>query len=92
MTKLARLPASGKPRDVAHSLGCALPAPTTGVFRLLNLLRRPVPVSQLRSAATAAGMAEPELAAALSTATRRQAIGLAAVAGTACYVRRGARA
>ena len=89
MTYLARRPASGKPRDVARTPDCALPAPTSGVFRLLNLLKRPVPVSQLRPAAAAAGMAEPELAAALSTATRRQAIGLAAVAGVACYVRRG---
>ena len=89
MMKVARLPASGKRRDGAHSLDCALPAPTSGVFRLLSLLKRPVSVSQLRPAAAAAGMAEPELAAALSTATRRQAIGLAAVAGVACYVRRG---
>ena len=89
MTKVARRPASGKPHDAAHSLDCALPAPSPGVFRLLNLLKRPVPVSQLRPVATAAGMAEPELAAAISTATRRQAIGLAAVAGVACYVRRG---
>lgn len=66
-----------------------LPAPSAGMFRLLTLLRRPVPLGQLRPAAAAAGMAEPELAAAISTATRRQVIGLAAIAGTACYVRRG---
>ena len=66
-----------------------LPAPSPAMWRLLRLLRRPVPLGELRPAATAAGMAEPELAAALFTATRRQAIGLAAVAGVACYVRRG---
>ena len=75
--------------DFARPDEPAFPAPNAGVFRLLNLLKRPVPVSQLRPAAAAAGMAEPELAAAISTATRRQAIGLAAVAGVACYVRRG---
>ena len=69
-----------------------LPAPSTGMLHLLRLLRRPVPLGELRAVAVAAGRAEPELAAAISTATRRQAIGLAAVAGTACYVRRGARA
>jgi hypothetical protein len=59
------------------------------MMRLLRLLRRPMPPGELRPAAAAAGVAEPELTAALSTATRRQVIGLAAVAGTACYVRRG---
>lgn len=88
MTYVARRPASGKPRDVARPLDCPLPAPTSGVFQLLKLLKRPLPVSELRPAAAAAGMAEPELDAAVSVATRRRAIGLAAVAGTACYVRR----
>ncbi len=88
MMKVARLPASGKRRDGAHSLDCALPAPTSGVFRLLTLLKRPVPVSQLRPAATAAGMDASEVDAAIAVATRRQAIGLAMIAGTACVIRR----
>ena len=78
--------------NFARSDEPALPAPNARVFQLLSLLKQPVPVSQLRPAAAAAGMAEPELAAAISTATRRQVIGLAAIAGTACYVRRGPRA
>ena len=88
MTYLAQLPASGKPRDVARTSDCALPAPTSGVFRLLTLLRRPVPVSQLRPAAAAAGMDTGEVDAAIAVATRRQAIGLAMIAGTACVIRR----
>lgn len=81
-------------RDIARpdTRPGTLPAPSPGMHRLMTLLRRPVPLGELRAVAGAAGMAEPELAAASSTATRRQAIGLAAVAGTACYVRRGARA
>ncbi len=88
MTYLARRPASGKPRDVARTPDCALPAPTSGMFRLLNLLRRPVPVSQLRPVATAAGMDAGEVDAALAVATRRRAIGLSMIAGTACIIRR----
>ncbi len=47
------------------------PAPSPEMTRLLRLLRRPMPLGELRPAAAAAGMAEPELAAAISTATRR---------------------
>jgi hypothetical protein len=78
--------------DFARPDNPAFPAPNAGVFRLLSLLRRPVPLADLRLLATAAGMAEPDLAAALSTATRRQVIGLVAIAGTACYVVKRGRA
>jgi hypothetical protein len=61
--------------DFARPDEPAFPAPNAGVFRLLSLLRRPVPLADLRPLATAAGMAEPELASAISTATRRQVIG-----------------
>jgi hypothetical protein len=47
-----------------------------------------VPLGELRPAAAAAGMTEPELASAIATATRREVLGLAAVGGVACYVRR----
>ena len=65
-----------------------LPAPTGGMHRLIALIRRPVPLAELRPAATAAGMTDPEVDAALATATRRQVIGLTLIAGTACVERR----
>ena len=65
-----------------------LPAPSAAMHRLLALLRRPVPLGQLRPAAAAAGMDAGEVDAALAVATRRRAIGLAMIAGTACVVRR----
>jgi hypothetical protein len=62
------------------------PAPTPALFRLLGLLRRPIPAGELRSAAAAAGLTTDETEAAIRTATRRQVIGLALVGSTACYV------
>jgi hypothetical protein len=65
-----------------------LPAPSPAMLCLLRLLRRPMPLGELRPAATAAGMAAGEVDDALAVATRRRAIGLAMIAGTACVVRR----
>ena len=88
MTKIARGPAAGKALRRPDATAGRMPAPSPAMLCLLRLLRRPMPLGELRPAAAAAGMAEPELAAAISTDTRRQVIGLAAVAGTAYYVRR----
>ncbi len=88
MTKIARGSAAGKALRRPDATPGTLPVPTATMWQLLRLLRRPLPLGELRPVAAAAGMAEPELAAAISTATRRQVIGLAAIGGVACYVRR----
>lgn len=76
-------------RDSTHPDARAVPAPTAGVHILLSLLRRgPLPIGALRPAAAAAGMAGPEVDAALAVATRRRVLGLAMVGGTACVERR----
>ena len=74
--------------DAAHPGTRAVPAPTPALWRLLALVRRPVPLNEMRLAAVAAGMAEPEVDAALATATRRQVLGLAMIGGTVCIERR----
>jgi hypothetical protein len=68
-----------------------IPAPTPGLLRLLGLVRRPMPLSELRPAAAEAGLDEAELEAAMAVATRRQVIGLSLIAGTACVTRRAGR-
>ena len=57
------------------------------MLRLLGLLRRPIPASELRPAASAAGMSAGEIDAAVAVATRRQAIRMVLVGGAAHYAR-----
>jgi hypothetical protein len=59
------------------------------MLRLLSLIRRPPPLGELQPATAAAGMDAGEVDAALAVASRRGAIKLALVAGTACIARRG---
>ena len=68
------------------------PAPTPALWRLLALIRRPLPLGELRPAAAAAGLSSTEVDAALAVATRRQVLGLALVGGVACVERRRAGA
>jgi hypothetical protein len=75
-------------RHCPRALDALPPAPTSTMLRLLGLLRRPVPASEMRSVAADAGLTEDETEAAIRTATRRQVIGLALVGSSACYVRR----
>jgi hypothetical protein len=85
MTNMARAP---RARKALRASAAVVPAPTGTMLRLLGLLRRPVPASEMRSVAADAGLTEDETEAAIRTATRRQVIGLALVGSSACYVRR----
>jgi hypothetical protein len=72
MSNIAAAPRGGKgwrrlDASPAHHLD-AIPAPS---FGLLALLKRPLPLGELRPAAIAAGMSMEVIEAAISVATRR---------------------
>ncbi len=89
MQHIARAGGAGKVPCRRDATEDALPAPTGAMHALLGLLRRgPVPLTELRPAAAAAGMDGPAIDEAFATATRRGAIALVLASGTACVARR----
>lgn len=75
MPSIAALTVSekGKPRPSAtrHRPSIPTPAPTSATRGLLRLLRRPLPLAELRPAALAVGMSVEVIESAISIATRR---------------------
>jgi hypothetical protein len=69
MTEIALSPRIEKGR--ARSRTSFVPAPAPEMYGLLALLRRPLPLGELRPAAMAAGMSMEVIETALSIATRR---------------------
>ncbi len=67
MTNIVAAPTGGK----GWRRPDAIPAPGTASFGLLALLKRPLPLGELRPAAMAAGMSMEVIEAAISVATRR---------------------
>lgn len=84
MPNLVRVP---RARKALRASAAAIPAPSGPMLRLLGLLRRPIPAGELRPVASAAGMSEGEISTAVATATRRQAIKMILLGGSAHYAR-----
>jgi hypothetical protein len=87
MTEIALCPRIEKGR--ARSRAPFVPAPAPEMYGLLALLRRPMPLGELRPAAIAAGLSSELVESAFSIATRRGELRIEAGSdGTVLAVRR----